>query len=157
MTLAPSHAIPHRHGMSRENLRALFEQITATGFTEASGFRVRDFEEGRVTLEAAPKPELAQFMGYVHAGVVTGLADHAAGAAYASVLPEGKVCLTIELKINFMKPAQGDMLAAEAKVISAGGTIGVVQSDVYGAKDGERTLCATALVTLRATHAPGAS
>ena len=143
--------------MSRENLQALFEQITDTGFTKASGFKVRDFKEGRVVLETVPKPELAQFMGYVHAGVVTGLADHAAGAAYASVLPEGKVCLTIELKINFMKPAEGDALAAEARVVSAGGTIGVVQSDVYGEKDGERILCATALVTLRAVSAPGAS
>lgn len=142
--------------MTRENLRELFERITDTGFTKASGFKVRDFEPGHVTLETAPREELTQFMGYVHAGVVTGLADHAAGAAYASVLPDNKVCLTIELKINFMKPAQGDMLAAEAKVISAGGTIGVVQSDVYGEKDGERVLCATALVTLRATPIPGA-
>lgn len=136
--------------MTNTELKALFEKITDTGFTKESGFKVRALEKGAVTLEVAPKPELTQFLGYVHAGVVTGLADHAAGAAYASVLPEGKVCLTIELKINLMKPAQGDMLAAEARVISEGGTIGVVQSDVYGEKDGERTHCATALVTLRA-------
>lgn len=127
------------------------------GFTKASGFKVRDFEPGRVVLEVAPKEELTQFMGYLHAGVVTGLADHAAGACYASVLPDGKACLTIELKINFMKPAQGEKLAAEARMISAGGTIGVVQSDVYGEKDGERVLCATALVTLRATPVPGSA
>ena len=83
----------HRSGMTRENLRSLFEQITDTGFTKAAGFKVRDFEEGRVVLETTPKPDLAQFLGYVHAGVVTGLADHAAGAAYASVLPEGMACL----------------------------------------------------------------
>lgn len=136
--------------METEELRALFERITGTGFTKASGFKVRDFDKGKVTLEVAPREELTQFMGYVHAGVVTGLADHAAGAAYASTLPDGKACLTIELKINLMKPAEGDMLCAEARVISAGGTIGVVQSDVYGEKNGERVHCATALVTLRA-------
>lgn len=141
--------------MSRENLKDLFEKITETGFTKAAGFSVRDFETGLVTLEMKPREDLAQFLGYVHAGVVTGLADHAAGAAYASVLPEGKACMTIELKINYMKPAQGDALAAEAKVISAGGTIGVVQSEVYGEKDGERTLCAVALVTLRAISVGG--
>ena len=136
--------------MSQEKLKLLFEKITDKGFTKASGFKVRDFEEGKVTLEVAPKEELTQFLGYVHAGVVTGLADHAAGAAYASVLPEGRVCMTVELKINFLKPAQGDMLAAEAKVVSAGGTLGVVQSDVYGESGGNRVLCATSLVTLRA-------
>ena len=138
--------------MEKEELKDAFEKITGVGFTGASGFRVRDFEEGAVTLELTPREELTQFMGYVHAGVVTGLADHAAGAAYASVLPKGRLCLTIELKINFMKPATGDTLAAEAKVISDGG-IGVVHSNVYGEKDGKRTLCATAIVTLRAVSA----
>ena len=141
--------------MAQDNLRDLFEKITDTGFTKEVGVKIRTFDEGAVTLEMAPKPQTTQFLGFVHAGVVTGLADHAAGAAYTSVLPEGKACMTIELKINFMKPAQGDALAAEATVISAGGTIGVVKSDVYGEKDGERTLCATALVTLRAISVAG--
>lgn len=136
--------------MQKSDLKSLFEKITDTGFTKASGFKVAKFEEGAVTLEMAPREDLTQFLGYVHAGVVTGLADHAAGAAYASVLPEGRACMTIELKINFLKPAQGEKLAAEACVISAGGTVGVVKSDVYGEKDGERTHCATAIVTLRA-------
>ncbi|WP_425408500.1 PaaI family thioesterase [Hyphococcus sp.] len=136
--------------MHQTKLKALFEKITDQGFTKASGFRVRDFEKGAVALEVESKEELTQFMGYVHAGVVTGLADHAAGAAYASTLPEGKVCLTVELKINLMKPAKGDKLVAEARVVSAGGTIGVVQSDVYGETGETRVHCATSLVTLRA-------
>ncbi len=142
--------------MSKSNLQTLFERITDTGFTKASGFKVRAFDKGSVTLEMTPRDDLNQFMGFVHAGVVTGLADHAAGAAYASTLPEGKVCLTVELKINLMKPTKGDIVFAEAKVISSGGTIGVVQSDVYGETNGERVHCATALVTLRAikTGAP---
>ncbi len=141
--------------MKNDELKALFQKITDQGFTGEAGFKIRDFEEGAITLEVAPKPELTQFLGYVHAGVVTGLADHAAGAAYATVLPEGKACMTIELKINFLKPAAGDMLAAEARVVSAGKSIGVVQSDVYGEKEGVRTLCATALVTLRSITVGG--
>ena len=138
--------------MARENLKEVFEKITDTGFTKASGFKVRSFEEGAVTLEVAPKPELTQFLGYVHAGVVTGLADHAAGAAYASVLPDGKACMTIELKINFMKPAQGTLLAAEATTLSRGASIGVVRSDVYAETGDQRELIATALVTLKSIN-----
>lgn len=136
--------------MPRRNLKELFEKITAMGFTQAAGFTLREFEQGRVVLDMAPREDLSQFSGFVHAGVVAGLADHAAGAAYTSTLPDGKACVTIELKINFLKPAQGGRLAAEAKVVSAGGTIGVVHVDVHGEKDGARTLCATALITLRA-------
>ncbi|MFC2952789.1 PaaI family thioesterase [Marinicaulis aureus] len=134
----------------RSDLKDTFEHLTAArGFTKEAGFHVRDFKEGFVALEVAPKEELVQFMGYVHAGVVTGLADHAAGACYASVLPEGKACLTIELKINFMKPAQGDMLVAEATALSRGASIGVVRSDVWAETGGNREMVATALVTLK--------
>ena len=136
--------------MTERDLRSTFEALTKTrGFTKEAGFEIRSFEPGAVTLEVAPKEELVQFLGYVHAGVVTGLADHAAGAAYASVLPEGRACLTIELKINFLKPAKGDMLAAEARVISPGKSVGVVQSEVYAEENGERTLCALAIVSLK--------
>jgi uncharacterized protein (TIGR00369 family) len=140
--------------MARKDLRETFERLTAArGFTKESGFRVRAFDDGFVALEVEPKESLVQFMGYVHAGVVTGLADHAAGACYASVLREGRACLTIELKINFMRPAEGDMLVAEATALSRGSSIGVVRSDVYGEKDGKRTMVATALVTLKAIDA----
>ena len=138
----------------RTDLKETFEHLTtARGFTKESGFRIRSFEEGRVDIEVAPKEELVQFMGFVHAGVVTGLADHAAGAAYASVLAEGQACLTIELKINFMKPAKGDMLVAEAKVISPGKSIGVVHSEVFAETDGKRTQVAVAIVTLKSISA----
>ncbi len=134
----------------RSDLKQTFEHITtARGFTRESGFRVRTLEEGFVVLEVAPKESLVQFLGYVHAGVVTGLADHAAGACYASVLPEGKACLTIELKINFMKPAKGDMLVAEATALSRGSSVGVIRSDVYAETSGARDMVATALVTLK--------
>ncbi|GJL93052.1 PaaI family thioesterase [Hyphococcus sp.] len=134
----------------RSDLKQTFEHITtARGFTKESGFRVRTLEEGFVALEVAPKEELVQFLGYVHAGVVTGLADHAAGACYASVLPEGKACLTIELKINFMKPAKGDMLVAEATALSRGASVGVIRSDVFAETGDKREMVATALVTLK--------
>ncbi|MEO1136415.1 MAG: PaaI family thioesterase [Pseudomonadota bacterium] len=134
----------------RSDLKETFEHLTtARGFTKESGFRIRAFEEGFVALEVAPKEALVQFLGYVHAGVVTGLADHAAGACYASVLPEGRACLTIELKINFMKPAKGDLLVAEATALSRGKSIGVVRSDVYAETGDARELVATATVTLK--------
>lgn len=139
--------------MARSDLREMFEHLTVSrGFTKAAGFRIRDFKDGFVAMEMRPREDLLQFSGYVHAGVVTALADHAAGAAYASVLEEGAACLTIELKINFMKPALGDALVAEATVISPGKSVGVVRSDVFGEKDGARTHVAAALVTLKSTR-----
>ena len=57
----------------------LFKKVTAaSGFTHAAGVEVVAAEVGTVTLELAKKPELLQFSGSFHGGVLAGLADHCA-------------------------------------------------------------------------------
>ena len=73
------------------------------------------------------------------------------GCVQRGRVTDDKVCLAIELKINFLKPSRDDKLAAEAKVNSGGkGSFGVVQSNVYCETGDERILSTTAIVTLRA-------
>ncbi|MEM9704756.1 MAG: PaaI family thioesterase [Pseudomonadota bacterium] len=137
----------------REDLEATFDQLTkAHGFTKEADFSIRSFDEGRVVLEAPVTEKVQQFMGFVHAGVVAGIADHAAGAAYTTVLPEGHACVTIELKINYLKPAIGERIIADAKVIAPGKSIGVVSVETSVEKEGASKLCSVAIVTLKATQ-----
>lgn len=58
--------------------------------------------------------------GRVHGGVLTSLADTAAGVAVRSVRPEGKLSATTDLSIAFIRPPMGDCLIASATVIHAG-------------------------------------
>lgn len=44
---------------------------------------------GHVQMSLVKKPGLLQFNGFFHGGVVSGLADHAAGAAATTSLPAG--------------------------------------------------------------------
>ncbi|MEM9014111.1 MAG: PaaI family thioesterase [Pseudomonadota bacterium] len=135
---------------TREEREALISRITNVGFSQHAGLHIREHDIGKVSLALEPKESLQQFMGYLHAGVITGLADHAAGAAFATTLPRSRICVSIELKINFLKPAKGSVVFAEAVVVSAGRSIGVVKSDVYAEEADEKIHCATAIVTLRA-------
>jgi len=49
--------------------------------------------------------------GFFHGGVITSLADTAAGLAGCSVLDnEHHSTITVELKINFLRPADGESL-----------------------------------------------
>ena len=58
--------------------------------------------------------------GRVHGGVLTSLADTAAGVAVRSIRPEGKLSATTDLSISFIRPPLGKLLEARAEVIHAG-------------------------------------
>src|SRR5205814_8369557 len=97
------------------------------GFPKTSGMRLVSAEPGKVTMALKKRPDLTQFFGHFHGGVITALADHAAGAAATTAMPEGKLAVTVEIKINFLGPADGEEIIARADTIQAGSPIGVVQ------------------------------
>lgn len=126
----------------------------ATGFTHAASVEVVSAEPGAVCLRMPRKPELLQFNGFFHGGAVSGLADHAAGAAATTALPPGRIVVTTSLHINFLKPAQGPAITATAKAVSVGATLCVVTVEVRTEPDGSGEVCAIATATLRAVEAP---
>jgi uncharacterized protein (TIGR00369 family) len=88
--------------------------------------------------------------GFIHAGVMATMADHTAGYAAFSTVDESLQILTIEFKINFLKPAHGDSLVCRSKVIREGSQVIVAESEVFDGRGGEEILVAKALVTLMA-------
>ena len=146
---------PPSKGISEMTPKQLVEQVTAlTGFTNSSGVQVLIAEPGYVNLSLAKKPELLQFNGFFHGGVVSGLADHAAGAAATTALPAGRIAVTIDLHVSFLSPANGQSIIAKAKTIQVGSTVCVVAVEVTTAFEGEEKLCALATVTLRVVDMP---
>ena len=86
--------------------------------------------------------------GFVHAGVVTTLADHTAGGAARAAVPPGSDVLTIEFKMNFLRPATGRHFVAKGKTLRAGKRIAVAESEVYAVDGGEPMLVAKCISTL---------
>ena len=137
------------------NAEQLVRKVTSlTGFTHSAGVEVLAAEAGRVSLSLAKKPELLQFNGFFHGGVVSGLADHAAGAAATTALPPGKIAVTVDLHVNFLAPASGPTLVARARTLQVGNTICVVTVDVETEAPAGQQLCAVATVTLRVVDMP---
>jgi uncharacterized protein (TIGR00369 family) len=124
------------------------------GFPKTAGMRLVSAEPGKVTMALAKRPELTQFFGHFHGGVVAGLADHAAGACATSSMPDGKLAVTIEIKVNFLAPADGEEIIARAETIQAGSTIVVVKVEVSSKKAGAERVCAFATTTMRAMDMP---
>jgi len=97
-----------------------------------------------------PKPELSQQHGFVHAGAVSAIADTAAGYAALSVIPMNRGVLTAEFKINLLAPARGERLIARGKVVKAGRTLTLAQTEVFAENEGKEQLIALLTATLMA-------
>ena len=100
-------------------------------------------EPGVVEITLPYRQELTQQNGYLHAGMVTTIADTACGYAAFSLMPAGSEVLSVEFKVNLLRPAVGDSLLARAEVIKAGKTLTVVRADVFAITENNRTLVAT--------------
>ena len=107
-------------------------------------------EPGAVDIEVPFRPDLAQQHGYFHGGIVGMVADGAAGGAAFSVIPADSTVLSVEYKINFIAPAEGERLIARGRVIRRGRTLCICQVDVAVVRDGAETPCAVMLQTAMA-------
>ena len=60
-------------------------------------------EPGRVHIAVPFSPALTQQHGYVHAGVISSIADSACGYAAMTLAPSGAEVLTVEFKIQLAR------------------------------------------------------
>ena len=93
------------------------EILQSQPFSVLLGTEFGGVEDGVVTLELPLKQDHLQQHGFAHGGVVSYLADNA--LTWAGGLAVGDV-LTLEMKINFTRPAVGEKLIARGETLSAG-------------------------------------
>ena len=114
-------------------------------------------EPGVIEIIIPFRADLTQQHGYVHAGIVTAIADTACGYAAATLMPVGAEVLSVEFKVNLLRPAKGEVFLARAEVIKPGKTLTVVRADVFSASGAdERVLIASMLGTMFCLQRPGA-
>lgn len=114
-------------------------------FSVLLGTELERFEPGKVVLTLAVREELMQQHGFVHGGVISYLADNALTYAGGSVLGDS---VTSEYKINYLRPAIGETLAARASVVSSGKKQAVCQCEVVAIGDDGERLVAVAQGTI---------
>jgi uncharacterized protein (TIGR00369 family) len=110
------------------------------------GASIQRVAAGEVDIALPYRDDLTQQKGFIHGGVLGMIADTACGYAAFSLMPAGGSLVTVEYKMNILKPGRGALLA-QGKVIRAGRTLTVARAEVY-ADDGSHV--ATMLQTLMA-------
>ncbi len=128
------------------------------GFIDYCGFRARRIDSGLFESEIDIEERHRQQDGFIHAGVMATMADHTAGYAGFTTVDPGFQILSVEFKINFLKPAFGRALRCRARVIRGGSRIIVAESEVFDVRVTEKSdaeeieLAAKAMVTLMAVR-----
>lgn len=100
-------------------------------FIAELGMKLVEVDHGTCTVELVTDERHLQQHGHVHAGVVATLADHAAGGAARSSVPEGCDVITIEFKINFLRPAPPGRLVGKARALRTGRNVSVAETEVF--------------------------
>jgi len=119
--------------------------FAAQPFSRHIGAELVALAPGSAEIALALAPHHLQQHGAAHGGVVSYLADNALTFAGGSVLGDS---LTLEFKINYLRPARGEQLVARASVTGSGRSQAVCRCEVVAIADGEERLCAVAQGTI---------
>lgn len=126
-------------------IQALKELVKNAPFPRLIGMRLEsiDIDSAQIGLETGEHH--FQPFGMIHGGVLATLVDTATFWAAFLRLPEDAGLVSIDLKLNYLKPATGGRLTAEGRCVRAGRTISYAEAHVY---DADRTLLAHGTSTL---------
>jgi uncharacterized protein (TIGR00369 family) len=126
-------------------VRASFGQ---QGLMATVGAKLVRVSPSEVEIEAPFAERLTQQHGFLHAGVVTALVDTACGYSALSVGPPDAEVLTVEYKVNFLAPAQGERFVARGHVVRSGKTITVCSGEVVALTGSQEKQVAVMLATI---------
>lgn len=116
--------------------------LDSNEFISNNEIKILEFSDDHAKLEIKIDKAVLNGHGIVHGGIIFAMADNAAAAA---TFTKGRLCVTLNSTINFIRPVVGEKMIVEADAIFAGRTTGVY--DVKVTND-QGTLCAKASFTM---------
>lgn len=105
-------------------------------FLSHLGAELEQAEKGKVVIACRRREELTQQQGLLHGGVVTTIADVTCGYTALTVMPEDREVLTVEFKINLLRPVLSERIRAVGTVVKAGKQLVITEAEVQDADSG---------------------
>lgn len=115
---------------SLHDLESLDDLIRIPNFHDWMDLKAAHVEEGRVQLLLPYRQELIgnPSIPAIHGGILAGLIDTAGGAATFTVT--NTATPTIDLRVDYVRPALERDTVADAEIVNSGSTIAFVDVDV---------------------------
>jgi acyl-CoA thioesterase len=99
-------------------------------FIKLLGVDVLKRENGTCQSSLKIKDNFLNIHKTIHGGVIYSLADIAMGVAVYSTLKKDQETATIEIKINYLKPAQAVTLICDAIILQKGKNIAILEAEI---------------------------
>lgn len=106
------------------------EEQVRSAFSQLLGCRLQRLDQGVAEVALALEPHLRNRGGKLHGGAIFSLVDIAMGLACYSAHGFDKQSVTVECKINYLRPVSEGEVLCVARVLQAGRRILVVDADV---------------------------
>ena len=132
-----------------EKGRRIKRHILASEYLSLLGLELTDLEPGYCRLELPFRREITHSGGVVQGGILTTLADSSiAHAAIAALDSDAYTSTTLELKINFIRPARAGTFIAEARMIHIGRRTAVGEAEITDERGKLVAKCLSTLLIL---------
>jgi uncharacterized protein (TIGR00369 family) len=131
--------------LKQRRVRLIFD---GANFVRDLGMQLTGIEDDFCETVLIPSERHRQQHGLIHAGVLATMADHTSGCAARSAVGLDQDVVSVEFKINFLRPAIADRLRCRGWVLRAGRMLVVCEAEIFAEQHSEEKLVSKAMVTL---------
>ncbi len=123
---------------------ALLSKMKSIPYWDLLGMELVAVKKGWSQVKLPFKHEITQPDGIAHGGSIFSAADGAVAMALIGMIARDETIVTVEMKINYIKPFKGGTIIAEAKIAHKGTRVAIGEVEI---KSSDNDLIAKALAT----------
>jgi uncharacterized protein (TIGR00369 family) len=117
------------------------------------GWKALELEPDRVKVQYTARPEFGNPQGAIQGGFLAAMLDDAMGPALFTTLAAEQFAPTIELKVNYLRPARPGRIIAEGRVVHRTRSLAFLEGTLSNV-EGDLIATATATARIVATVRP---
>ncbi|WP_300669532.1 PaaI family thioesterase [Soonwooa sp.] len=110
---------------------------------------LEELDTDYISIKIPKQDIMTRKAGMFNGAMMASLVDVSSGYAAVTHYDEDCYVVTVELKVNYLRPAIGDALLSKSYVIKGGKSISVVRTEIYCITENQKeSHVATSLVTM---------
>ncbi len=121
--------------LNPEYVQAVSDWVNRCPYFSLLSMSIRELALGYALIDIDLQNKHLQPFGAVHGGVFASIIDAAAFWAVFSEVDENAGMTTVDLKVNYLAPAQGGKLIARGRRIKLGKTLALGEAEVVNHED----------------------